>query len=175
MASDRELIQIVDHALAEAARNCGSWLACRPGCDQCCHGPFEITQLDAQRLRQGLADLEAADPARAARVRQRVQAVASLSDVEDDDPCPALDPQSGTCDLYASRPMTCRTFGPPVRCESGEIGVCELCFVGASDDLIAACVVDFDPGDLESTLLEELAHSTGQCEMTTVARCLALR
>ncbi len=30
-------------------------------------------------------------------------------------PCPALDPATGHCDLYVHRPITCRTFGPPVR------------------------------------------------------------
>jgi hypothetical protein len=51
------LVQIVDAALAEAARRSGSWLVCRPGCTQCCHGPFEISQLDAHRLRKGLAPI----------------------------------------------------------------------------------------------------------------------
>ena len=56
VASDRELIQIVDAAMAEAARLGGAWLVCRPGCAECCLGPFPITQLDARRLREGLAD-----------------------------------------------------------------------------------------------------------------------
>ena len=30
-------------------------------------------------------------------------------------PCPSLDPASSRCDLYGSRPVTCRTFGPSVR------------------------------------------------------------
>jgi Fe-S-cluster containining protein len=36
-----------------------------------------------------------------------------------DEPCPMLDPQTGLCELYESRPMTCRVFGPPVRSEDG--------------------------------------------------------
>src|ERR1700680_2028104 len=52
MNSDFELVQIVDRALAEAARRSGSWLFCRPGCTQCCYGPFEISQLEAYRLRK---------------------------------------------------------------------------------------------------------------------------
>ena len=39
---DRELVQIVDAAMAEAARRSGSWLVCRLGCTQCCIGPFPI-------------------------------------------------------------------------------------------------------------------------------------
>ena len=170
--TDRELIQVVDRALEEAARKSGSWLVCRPGCNQCCYGPFEITQLDAQRLQRGFGELEKSDPERAARLRDRAEA-ANQSHPGDDDPCPALNPESGTCDLYSSRPITCRSFGPPVRCDSGVVGICELCFVGASDEEISACIVDLDPSGLESLLIEELAQRTGIREMTTVARSLA--
>ena len=174
MRSDDALIQIVDAALAEAARRSGPWLLCRPGCAQCCLGEFTITQLDAARLRRGLAALETREPQRAARVRQRVrEAVARQSPMGDDDPCAALDPETGTCDLYASRPLTCRTFGPPVRCESGDLGVCELCFDGASDEEIAACEVDFDPEGIEALLLRELEETAGAQGETTVLAALS--
>src|SRR5258708_2886343 len=62
-AADGALIQIVDAALADAARRSGEWLVCRPGCTQCCVGVFAINQLDAVRLRQGLAELEQTDAA----------------------------------------------------------------------------------------------------------------
>src|SRR6201993_3566442 len=70
-AGDRQLIQIVDAALADASRRSGSWLVCRPGCTQCCIGVFAISQLDALRLQNGLAELASTDPKRAARVRAR--------------------------------------------------------------------------------------------------------
>src|SRR5271166_1909965 len=77
---DQKLIQIVYAALADAARRSGDWLVCRPGCTQCCIGVFAINQLDALRLRRGLADLEKLAPKRAARVRDRARdAVARLS------------------------------------------------------------------------------------------------
>ena len=173
MLGDDRLVQIVDAAFAEAARRSGPWLLCRPGCAQCCLGEFAITQLDAQRLRRGLAELEQRAPERAAAVRERArQTVARGTPMSDDDPCPALDPQTGTCDLYAARPITCRTFGPPVRCESGDLGVCELCFEGATDREIAACEVEFDPADLEAALLDELQTATGARGQTTVALAL---
>ena len=172
MSSDAELVQIIDRALAEAAQRSGTWLVCRKGCTQCCYGPFEITQLDAQRLRKGLAELESRDPQRAGAVRGRARHAARLTNFGDDDPCPALDPKTGSCDLYASRPITCRCFGPPVPCDSGAVGVCELCFDGASDEEIAACLVDFDPEGLESVLIDALERTTGARGMTTVALCL---
>ena len=177
-AGDAALIQIVDAALAEAARRSGPWLVCRPGCTQCCLGPFDINPLDARRLRQGLAALDISDRDRAARVRERArarvgQAVPPAYIETDDQPCPALDPSTGHCDLYTARPLTCRTFGPPVRCGSDEVGVCELCFSGATDDEIAACEVEIDPQGMESDLLAELEAVTGETEMTTVALALA--
>ncbi len=171
-AGDRQLVQIVDAATADAARRSGDWLKCRPGCTQCCIGVFSITQLDAVRLRSGLVDLEHTDPVRAAAVRGRARKSIdrlridfpgnaetgeldedhpAFADFANDEPCPALDPASGTCDLYAARPMTCRIFGPPIRSRDG-IGVCELCFDGASETEILAAELCTNWTDIEDSL-----------------------
>jgi Fe-S-cluster containining protein len=71
----------------------------------------------------------------------------------DEEPCPALDPLMKTCDLYEARPITCRIFGPAVRSGGDVLGVCELNYVGASDEQIAACMVEVDPDALEDELL----------------------
>jgi len=197
-AGDHKLVQIIDAALAEAARKSGPWLVCRPGCTQCCTGPFPVSQLDAERLRQGLQELEATDAPRASRMMARAresvarlsagfpgdpttgilgeddEAVAKFADFADDEPCPALDPATGTCDLYSSRPITCRTFGPPVRSgEEGGLGVCELCYHGASNEQIAACEMVPDPDDLEAKLIAQVEKSSGKTGATIVAFCLA--
>jgi Fe-S-cluster containining protein len=81
-----------------------------------------------------------------------------FEDYANDAPCPALDPASGRCDVYAWRPMTCRVFGPPVRIEAGAdnaLGHCELCFVGATEAEVAACEMPV-PHDLEEKLLGEI-------------------
>jgi Fe-S-cluster containining protein len=140
-----DLIQIVDAAMAEAVRKSGDWIACKPGCMECCIGPFAISMLDAARLRDGLAQLALVDPSRAEAVRRRA---AQHDDEDEEASCPALDPDSGTCDLYASRPLTCRMFGPAVR-SGGAVGACELCYQGASDEEIAACSVTLDIPDDE--------------------------
>lgn len=140
---DSELIQIVDAALAEAARKSGGWLACRPGCTQCCHGPFPISTTDVARLHRGLAEL---DPARAALIRHRAQL-----DQGDDDPCPVLDPDTGFCELYDFRPLTCRTFGPAFLQNESVVGVCDLCYSGATDEQIVACAVPLDVESLDAT------------------------
>ena len=195
-AGDRQLIQIVNAALDHAARNSGEWLVCRPGCTQCCIGVFPINQLDVLRLRRGLARLGASDPERAAAIRQRARdSVSRLSrefpgdpitgileeseesaqrfeDFANYEPCPVLDPQTGLCELYESRPMTCRVFGPPVSSENG-LGVCELCYQGATDEQIAACEMVPDPDNLESRLLERVERATGRRGNTIIAFCLA--
>jgi Fe-S-cluster containining protein len=70
--------------------------------------------------------------------------------------CPALDPATGRCDLYAWRPITCRVFGPPVRVADGEaLAHCELCFAGASNAEVAACEMPL-PHEREARLLDEM-------------------
>src|SRR5271165_1943062 len=72
-AGDHQLVQIMDAALADAARRSGDWLVCKPGCTQCCVGVFAIHQLDAARLQQGLAELTVTDPERAQSIRERAR------------------------------------------------------------------------------------------------------
>jgi Fe-S-cluster containining protein len=189
---DYHLVQIVDAATADAARRSGDWLKCRPGCTQCCIGVFAITQLDALRLRAALAELELTDPVRAEAIRLRAQQSIDrlrpdfpgdpttgeldednprFADFANDEPCPVLDPATGTCDLYASRPMTCRVFGPPIRSEDG-IGVCELCFDGATEEEILAAKLDTSWSNLEDSLNAETESQTGRIGSTTVAFAL---
>jgi Fe-S-cluster containining protein len=194
-AADGALVQIVDGALADATRRSGEWLVCRPGCTQCCVGVFAINQLDAVRLQQGLADLKKTDQQRAGRIRTRArdsirrlsaefpgnagtgvldegpEAEERFAEFANDEVCPVLDPETGLCDLYDARPMTCRTFGPPVRTDGG-LGVCELCFHGASDEQIAACEMVVDSDDVESNLLEKVEKTRGPRGRTIVAFCV---
>jgi Fe-S-cluster containining protein len=194
-SGDHQLVQIIDAALADTARRSGEWLVCKPGCTQCCVGVFAIHQLDAARLREGLHQLDASDPERARSVRERAResverlakdfpgdpatglldpsedAEARFEDFANDEPCAALDPGTGLCDLYLSRPMTCRVFGPPVRSEQG-LGVCELCYHGATEEQIAACEMSVDPDGLEAQLLEEFEQSSGKHGRTLVAFAL---
>ena len=194
---DQELVQIIDAALAEAVEKSGKWLACRPGCSQCCVGVFAINQLDAIRLRNGLAELEARDAERALRIRKRaLDAVARLSEDYPGDPitgvldeddtdeaakrwddfgnsetCPVLDPETGKCELYESRPVICRTFGPALKSD-GDLGHCELCFVDATEEEVIASEMRPDPDNLEAALVEELRRTTGECGETIIAFAL---
>jgi Fe-S-cluster containining protein len=192
---DAQLLQSIDASLADAARRAGNLLACRIGCTQCCHGAFAINALDAARLREGMSTLRATNPSLAADLELRARAWladhgpdfpgdretgilgASAADQErfedfaNDAACPALNPATGRCDVYAWRPMTCRVFGPPVR-STGEngaegLGHCELCFIGATPDQVAACEMPV-PRELEAELLDEI----GSKDETVVAFAL---
>jgi Fe-S-cluster containining protein len=194
-ARDAQLVHIVDAALADAGRRARDLLACRIGCTQCCYGAFAINALDAARLREGMVTLHATDPTLAAEIKLRARAwlakygsdfpgdsetgvlgtseadQASFEDFANDAACPALDAASGRCDVYAWRPMTCRVFGPPVRSVSDSgaegLGHCELCFIGATPEQVAACEMPV-PDELEAELLEGI----GAKDETVVAFAL---
>lgn len=194
-ALDSKLVQIVDAAFANAALRSGDHLKCRPGCTQCCVGVFAISQLDAVRLQAGMRELRERDKECAGRVKQRaknsvkrlsadfpgnavtgllykdVRSQSAFEDFANDEPCPALDPETGLCDLYASRPMTCRVFGPPVRTQGG-LGVCELCFTEATEEDILRCEMIPDPDALEDRLMKKLGRAKEKREQTIVAYAL---
>jgi Fe-S-cluster containining protein len=176
-------VQIVDAAVADAYLRGGAHLVCHPGCSQCCIGVFPIAQQDAERLREGLA---AAPAEKAQAIRTRVlesltrldpwfpgdratgilhedhEAAILFEEFANDEPCPVLDPSTGTCDLYEHRPILCRTFGPPMRTPEDNLGTCELCFIHASTEEIAACELDRTIPDQEADSNEawDAAHHT---------------
>src|SRR4051812_33637733 len=127
-----ELVQIVNAALVEATRTAGPWLACKSGRMQCCYGAFAINALDAARLKLGMRALQVEDPRKAEALERRAQAwiaehgpefpgdlesgtlgtseeeQARFQEFADEAACPALDPETGHCNIYEWRPMTCR-------------------------------------------------------------------
>jgi Fe-S-cluster containining protein len=194
--SHEPLIQIVDAAVADAYRRGGSHLVCHPGCSQCCIGVFPIAHEDAARLREGLAALEQTDPQKAARVHERVadsltrldpwfpgdrttgilnadhEAAILFEEFANDEPCPVLDPDLGTCDLYENRPILCRTFGPPMRTEENNLATCELCFIHATTEEIAASEVDPTLPALEEASNEAFNRAQNLHGQTLIAYAL---
>jgi Fe-S-cluster containining protein len=189
---DSAFVALVDGAFADAAARSGSHLLCRPGCTQCCTGVFPIGPADALRLRQGLDTLASHDPGNAARVRERAAAswsrlapdfpgdratgalnldgegdpVEAFDHFANNEPCPALDPEHGTCALYASRPETCRVFGPPVATGEG-FGMCELCFQTATPEEIADAAI-MPPSESDSQTLDHSATAAGASPHPTI-------
>ena len=189
-----ELFPILDAALSSATERSGAHLACRAGCHQCCIGVFAITPFDASTLREAFAAAPAgiADRirARAAASRERLLALGFpgdpqtgvlftephheelFEDYANDEPCPVLDPATGTCDLYEARPVQCRTFGPPMRDEDDHLTVCELCFTNASAEDVARCEMDQSWRPLEEELIERAASDPVNAGPTLIAFAL---
>ncbi|MFC6645745.1 YkgJ family cysteine cluster protein [Granulicella cerasi] len=189
-----ELFPIIDAALESAAERSGTWLACKPGCHQCCVGVFPVSPLDVESLREGLAslgeELRGTVLARAATSRERLRALGfpgndetgelfteeqheeAFEEFANDEVCPALDPATGTCDVYAWRPVQCRTFGPPMRDEDDHLTVCELCFVNAPAEDVARCEMDQSWRDEEYALIEKAEERAAFPGPTVVAFAL---
>jgi len=198
---DRRFLARLDAAMDRARHLAGARFGCGPGRDECCRGPFPINRLDARRLQRGLAELAARDPARAAALRRRAaEAVLQLDadfpgearsgllrDADAPDaqeffarhaqlPCPALDPERRTCELYASRPWTCRTYGPPLRVGDEKLPACPHCFAPCSARDTEALRVEPDPEGLEDALLDQLRRQErADARETLVAHALAGR
>ena len=122
-------------------------LPCRQGCSLCCRGPFSITVLDVNLLGEGMAalgpavraDIEARAQAQAIALEAEFPRLAASKILDDwpdseldavtarfaDMPCPALD-TSGSCRVYAYRPLTCRMMGIPTDASGVVEGACDI-------------------------------------------------
>jgi hypothetical protein len=73
--------------------------------------------------------------------------------------------------------MTCRVFGPPVRSvdENGVegLGHCELCFIGATPEHVAACEMPV-PHALEAELLDEIESNVETVVAFALISCAAI-
>ena len=119
-----------DDAFDSVAASHPEEVACRPGCDDCCHALFDLSPVEAlsiarafaglpRRLRREIARAgakasgafdRAAAAALAARGDERLR-ILSRARVA----CPLL--KDGRCLLYAVRPLTCRLYGVPAAIE----------------------------------------------------------
>ena len=194
--ADAELLELLDVGFAEARRRAGSWLACRSGCADCCHGPFPVTSLDVRRLRRGMEHLSSTRPDRAHAIHGRAAlAVEVLAEgfpgdaasgrlTHDEsrlDPfferhaslaCPVLDPEAGTCDLHAWRPVSCRTYGPPLRFGEKLSPPCGLCFRGATQATVERCRIEPDRDGAEAAILAHMGAAADEHWETLIAHAL---
>ena len=98
----------------------------------------------------------------------------AFDDFANDEPCPVLDPVTGTCDLYAARPVQCRTFGPPIRNDEDALSVCELCFVDAPESEVLRCEMDQSWRPLEEDLVAQAEQRSGREGYTLIAFALSI-
>jgi len=84
------------------------WL-CGKGCDSCCRRLADVPQLTSAEwdlLREGLTDLP---PERLQEIRSNMAALTGQQSRPIT--CPLLDLATGSCPVYAHRPVACRTYG----------------------------------------------------------------
>ncbi len=188
--ADARLLRVLDRDFEAAAAAAGPLLLCRPGCRECCHGPFPITRLDLWRLRRGMAAANVDDVSRRAAAAAKLLTPGFPGDpatgrlLADEGrldeffelhralPCPALDPATGRCELYQWRPVSCRTYGPPARFGKEESPPCPLCFRGASRETIESCRMEPDRDGLEEGILAAMGVSAGEDRETLIAFAL---
>lgn len=116
----------------------GAALTCKAGCSSCCERRFSVTTIEAEVIREGLAALASASPARRGELARRASDVTASA-------CPALDPD-GRCAIYEARPAICRTHGLPIR--FGSAGAREHDGEARRLPIIDACPKNFVGQDL---------------------------
>lgn len=126
------LIAKIDAFEPRIAAAQGQFLQCRPGCDGCCR-----TRRTAWRIEiDHIADFAAVQSdAWWTRVGQRRH----HPDVVGGHRCPFLDDE-GCCDVYAARPVICRTHGPAARRGMVDLVWCTLSFDGMSAEAVVDAV-----------------------------------
>jgi hypothetical protein len=125
-----ELVGQAEEVFETVQRSYGDLMACRPGCDDCCHVYFKVSLIEAfvisGMFRQNLSNAaqervfarsEKAEPlfrdaemllvGKGSGGKEELLETASRIKI----PCPLNEDR--TCALYAYRPITCRLYGTP--------------------------------------------------------------
>lgn len=114
----------VDAHFEQAMARSPEQFQCAAGCDSCCHRRFGVFEIEADRLREALSELDRRDPALRERVRH------NAVDPDHADHCAML--VDGRCAVYEARPLICRTHGLPTAVVdpdgSSRLDVCPLNF-----------------------------------------------
>ncbi len=96
-------------AFTEAVRRRhANGLNCRPQCDGCCHRQFGVFRLEASMMRRAF---EALPADRRRQVEQRALSY-EANPAAPTAPCVFI--EAGQCEVYAARPIICRSQGLPL-------------------------------------------------------------
>lgn len=90
------------------------WL-CGKGCDRCCRHLADVPQLTRAEWELLREELQALPAERLLNIRSNMALLTRHQPCT----CPMLDLSSGTCPVYASRPVACRTYGFYVQRDKG--------------------------------------------------------
>jgi Fe-S-cluster containining protein len=128
------LVEGVEKAIQQIQADHSACLRCTPGCSDCCHAVFDLSLIESvyinyhfyEDLEKDLQDriLERAETSdrQAYRLKRKIHKMLAQGEkseaevltllAEERIRCPFLN-DSDLCDLYACRPITCRTYGLP--------------------------------------------------------------
>jgi len=130
----RNLVARVDLLCSRIVREYCRDIACRKGCDECCTH-FTISWIEAINLSVSVMSLPAEQ---ASCIRRRAEAMSR------NEACPLL--LDGSCLLYESRPIICRTHGLPILLRMNGSQMIDFCPKNfqRSDTLPGSAVIDLD-------------------------------
>ena len=99
-------LRVLEQGMSPIVERHGPHIQCGPGCSDCCHQTFRVSEIEGAYLREGLADLP---PEQRRGIGDRARDY--VPDARN--PCPVLD-GAGRCQLYEHRPRICRKYGIPL-------------------------------------------------------------
>ena len=142
----RRLATSWEEEFARNKRLHGARIQCRPGCSDCCHHLFQITEFEAALVSAGVKKLSdekrlamegrarqyQVDREKLLATRHVPDAWGSLPPAGLRLPCPAL--EDGVCGIYDHRPVICRKYGIPL-------------YNPQKPERLFACELNFKPGE----------------------------
>lgn len=117
-ADAAQAARLADNAMSATSRLVDSFferaegaVACRSGCDHCCHQSVGVTPPEALRILAFLQESRSSEQLAELRTelserRKATQALTANERFSPDHPCPFLG--DGKCSIYAVRPLSCR-------------------------------------------------------------------
>jgi Fe-S-cluster containining protein len=129
----RSLVAQVDAVFKQVQEEYGQCVACKVGCSDCCHALFDLTLIEAmfikhqfdraipREARQGILERANAADRKVYKLKREASKAHQegkpeteiLEDMAKERiRCPLLD-EGEKCEMYESRPITCRLYGIP--------------------------------------------------------------
>lgn len=158
------LVARVDELCRQIGSGWGAHIVCRQGCDSCCRH-LNLFPVEAAALAAALHQLPGET---VAAVQQRARSATV------DDPCPLL--VAGSCQLYAARPLICRTHGLPLLFKGDDgprVDYCPLNFAGVAT-LPAAAIIDLERLNSALVAINQLYLRESQGEATPASERIAI-
>jgi hypothetical protein len=135
----RALVAKVEAFTSSAFARRSADMACRRGCDGCCHAWLTVSPVEAAEMEALLSSLE---PTRRAAIAERGKLQLAREAAQESPARCAMLEADGSCAVYEARPLVCRTQGHALRYPSGFIPVQAIVAHGSGGD-VTHCPLNF--------------------------------